>query len=154
MKILASLLAVSATLLLGAAVLVPQDKEQDAAKAKADAAKAVKVRTLLTLTGADKMGKQMLKQMMAQFAKMPQLPEGFADKFVELAKKEDLVSMIVPVYVKHLEEKDIDATIEYFGTPSGKRWLAAQPKILQESTTIGQKWGQQLAMKVMRELRK
>ena len=130
---------------------------QDAAPAlpqEQKSSKEIKVRELLELTGAAKMGKQMMDQMMTQFRRMPGLPEGFAEKFMEAAKPEDLVELIVPIYLKHVEERDLDATLEFFRTDSGKRWLAAQPAILQESVKVGQAWGQKLAMKVLAELRK
>jgi hypothetical protein len=118
------------------------------------AAKEAKVRELLEVTGAAQMGKQAMEQMMQAFDSMPNLPEGFAAKFLELAKPEQLVELIVPIYMKHVDTNDLDTLLAFFRTPSGKRWIQAQSPIMKESMEAGQKWGQELAMKVMEELNK
>lgn len=135
----------------------PQDPKPAAAaqdpKAGA-AAKETKVRELLEATGAAQMGKQAMEQMMQAFESMPNLPEGFAAKFLELAKPEQLVEMIVPIYMKHIDSNDLDSLLTFFRTPAGKRWIEAQGPMMKESMEAGQKWGQELAMKVMEELNK
>lgn len=100
------------------------------------------------------MGKQAMEQMMQAFESMPNLPEGFAAKFLELAKPEQLVEMIVPIYMKHVDSGDLDTLLAFFRTPSGKRWIQVQNPMMKESMEAGQKWGQELAMKVMEELNK
>jgi hypothetical protein len=125
----------------------PQDKAQDKAKR-------AKVLKLMEMTGAAKMGKEIMDQMMAQFDRMPGLPEGFVKKFSELAKPEDLVKLVVPIYMKHVTEKDLDAVIAFFSTDAGKRWLAVQPKIVKESMAAGQKWGRELGRRTVLELQK
>ena len=111
-----------------------------------------KIRKLLELTGGEDLAKQVLDHTMAQFRQMPNLPPGFADKFHELAKKEDIVSMYVPIYMRHLEEKDVDAAIRFFSSPAGRSFVKAQPAIVQESMAAGQKWGETLARRAMAEL--
>ncbi len=111
-----------------------------------------KVRKLLLLTGADQMGKQMLDTMLQQFDQMPGLPPGFTAKFRELAIKEDLAEMVVPVYMKHLAEPDLDATIKFYESAAGKNFVKAQPAIVAESTKIGENWGRALAERAMKEL--
>lgn len=120
--------------------------------ADAKATKEQKVRQFLQLTGADALGKQMMDSMMGEFARMPGLPPGFTAKFRELAMKEDLVAMLIPVYMKNLEEKDLDGLITFYQSPAGKKFIAAQPVILQESMAIGQKWGTDLAQRAMKEV--
>jgi hypothetical protein len=56
--------------------------------------------------------------------------------------------------MKHVEERDLDGVLKFFRSELGRRWLAAQPKIFQESQRVGQQWGRELAMRVMAELRK
>lgn len=111
-----------------------------------------KIRKLLQLTGAEDLGKQTMDQMMLQFETMPGLPPGFARKFRELAMQQDLVSMLIPVYAKNLEEKDIDGAIVFYESDEGRAVSRAQPIIVRESMQIGQQWGQDLAMKTMKAL--
>ena len=138
------------TIFVAATPTLLQDKQvsQDKPDKKA------KIHKLLEVTGAANMGKTMMDQMMAQFDKMPGLPAGFAKKFSELAKPKDIVKLIVPIYMKHVEERDIDAILGFFSTDSGKRWLAAQPKIMQASMKVGQEWGRELGARTARELQK
>ncbi|MCB9882685.1 MAG: DUF2059 domain-containing protein [Planctomycetes bacterium] len=115
------------------------------------------VRTLMKLTGAAEMGKEVMDQMMDQFDKMKatgMLPEGFAAKFKELAKPEQLVEMVVPIYAKHLDKETLAAAIEFYASEKGKKFAAAQRLITRDSTTAGQEWGQKLGMRVMQELQR
>lgn len=111
-----------------------------------------KVRRLMELTGAEDAGKQMLEMMTEQFAHMPHIPKGFMEKFRELAERQSMVDMLVPVYMKHLNEEDLDAAIAFHESPAGKRFLAAQPQVMQEAKEVGEKWGVRLAEQTLREL--
>ena len=113
-----------------------------------------KVRKLLEVTGAAATGKQVLDSMMDQFAKLPDLPPGFVDKFKEIADGKQRFDLIVPIYLKHLDEETIDAGIAYYESPAGKKFLKAQPAIVQESMAAGQKWGGELAQKALKALEK
>ena len=123
-----------------------------APSASGQANKEAKVRKLIELTGGEDLAKQMLDSMMSEISKSPDLPPGFAEKFRELAMKEDIVSMYVPIYVKHVQDADLDAAIAFYSTPSGKRFVKAQPAILQESMAVGQQWGERLGKKAMEEI--
>jgi len=111
-----------------------------------------KVRELMNLTGAGNLGKQRMNEMMGQFKKMNRLPKGFAEEFLEVAKPDDLVDLIVPIYVEHVRERDLDAVIAFFKTESGKRWIGSQPKIMAESMKAGQEWGRKLAAETLEAL--
>jgi hypothetical protein len=111
-----------------------------------------KVRKLMALTGAEDTGKQMLDIMTGHFEQMPHIPKGFTEKFREVAEQESIVDLLVPVYMKHLSEEDLDAAITFHESPAGKRFLAAQPLLLQEAKEVGEKWGVSLAEKTLRAL--
>jgi hypothetical protein len=83
---------------------------------------------------------------------MPHIPKGFMEKFRELAERQSMVDMLVPVYMKHLNEEDLDAAIAFHESPAGKRFLAAQPQVMQEAKEVGEKWGVRLAEQTLREL--
>ena len=93
-----------------------------------------------------------MEQMKRAFEAMPNLPDGILDKFLEMAKPEEIVEMIVPIYMKHVDSADPDSLLAFFRTPADKRWIQAQRPIMKESMEVGQKWGQELAMKVMEKL--
>lgn len=111
-----------------------------------------KVRQLMALTGAEATGQQMIDMMTGHFQQMAKIPPGFMEKFRELAAQESIVDMLVPVYMKNFSEEDLDAAIAFHGSPAGKRFLAAQPMLLQEAKEVGEQWGVRLAEKTLRAL--
>lgn len=123
-----------------------------ASKAKADASKEQKIRTLLDLVGVSKLGVQVMDAMLDQFEQLPDLPKGFITEFKKLAKPEQLVDMIVPIYSRHFEEADIDGLIEFYKSPVGQKFIKAQPQMTKESMEAGQQWGEILARQVLQKL--
>ncbi len=136
MKQLYTFLALSCFLLIAA----PASAQDDAQKEKL-------VREMMELTGAADIGMQVLDGMLAQLESSG-VPPQFVDKFRELAKPEDLVELIVPLYVRTYNKKTLRAAITFYKTPAGKALLAGTPLITQESMILGQKWGAELAAKV------
>ena len=138
-------LVVAALAALSLPVLSRADNDESKAREK-------KVRELLEITGAARQGKQMLGMMLQQFKQMPRMDPKFLDRFAKAAKPEDLINLIVPVYMKHLDAETVDAAIAFYKTPEGRKFVRAMPEIQRESTVAGQRWGQQLALKVLREI--
>lgn len=141
------LCAASCLVLCLAAFSSPQDKGTSQDQERVDA----KIHELMRVSGAGDLGKQVMDQMLDAFRGMPNLPEGFLEKFRKSVDVQELVDLIVPVYRTHLDEATLDAVLAFAATPEGKKFYAAQPAILKESMAIGQKWGQEVAMKVLRD---
>ncbi|AKI98996.1 Hypothetical protein AA314_00623 [Archangium gephyra] len=121
-------------------------------EAQATQRKQRKVRRLMVLTGAEDTGRQMLEMMTSHFEQSSSIPPGFMEKFREAAQQESIVDLLVPVYMKHFSEEDLDAAITFHESPAGKRFLAAQPRVLQEAKEVGEQWGVRLAEKALRAL--
>ncbi|WP_257461848.1 DUF2059 domain-containing protein [Archangium lipolyticum] len=111
-----------------------------------------KVRKLMVLTGAEDTGRRMLDSMTQHFGEMSNIPSGFLEKFREVAAQEPIVELLVPVYMNHFSEEDLDAAIAFHESPAGKRFLAAQPLVMQEAMQLGEQWGLRLAEKTLRAL--
>jgi uncharacterized protein len=62
------------------------------------------------------------------------------------------VDLIVPVYDRNLTHDDIKELIRFYETPTGRKFVSVLPKITQESMAVGEKWGRDLAMRVMTKL--
>ena len=139
--------AIAAALALTFAVPAPANQDAKSTKEQ-------KVRKLLEVTGAAGSGKQVMDAMLDAFSKSPNLPEGFIEKFKEVAKPEALVEIVVPIYMKHLDEETIDAGIAFYESPAGKKFVKAQPGLLKESMEAGQKWGAEAAQKTLQALEK
>jgi hypothetical protein len=117
-------------------------------------AKEKKIRRLLEVTGTAAMGRQVMDAMLDQFSKSADIPEGFIQKFKETANPDSLVEILVPIYVRNLDEETLDGTITFFESPAGKKFIKAQPIIMKESMDAGQKWGSEAAHKALKALEK
>lgn len=67
-------------------------------------------------------------------------------------RTEELVDLIVPVYDRNLSQDDVKELIRFYESQAGKKFVAGLPKITQESMVVGEKWGRQLAERVMKKL--
>jgi uncharacterized protein len=124
--------------------------------AQAQQATEATVRELLAATGSANMGKQMMDNLFAQFRK--DIKDSKANSFFEGMAAEintnTLIEMIVPVYQKNYTEQELRAAIDFYKTPNGKKMLEKTPLVMQESMEIGQKWGREIAEKVMDRMEK
>lgn len=148
MKIPLALVTLLGTLAAGTVGAAPERQDPPTPPSN----KEMKIRKLLDTTGAAATGKQVMDAMLNEFGKSNNLPEGFIEKFKETARPDTLVEIIVPIYLKHLDEDTVDGAIAFFESPAGKKFLKAQPEILKESMEAGQKWGAESARKTLRAL--
>jgi hypothetical protein len=111
------------------------------------------IRKLLRITGSGELGTQVMGQMIGNMKKaMPQVPDKFWADFMKEVHTDELVDLIVPVYDRNLTQGDITELIHFYESPTGKKFVSVLPKITQESMGVGEKWGRDLAMKVMAKL--
>lgn len=66
---------------------------------------------------------------------------------------DDLVTLLAPVYEKHLTENDLNEVIKFYNSPAGKKLAQKTPGIMQDSMQAGQVWGRQIAEKVQAKLK-
>lgn len=112
------------------------------------------IRRLLDLTGAGQLGMQVMSNMIPQFKQMlPNVPEQFWADFAKKLNPNELVDLVVPIYDRQLSHGDIKQIIAFYQSPAGKRLVAAQPQITQESMDVGREWGAKLGQKVQDELK-
>lgn len=141
------LAAIGVIVVLGGAVQAAEDAPKQETQKQKD------IRKLLTITGSGELGQQVMGQMMASFKKsMPQVPEKFWSDFMKEVHTSELVDLIVPVYDRNLTHDDVKELIRFYETPTGKKFVTVLPKITQESMGVGEKWGRDLAMRVMVKL--
>jgi uncharacterized protein len=115
-----------------------------------DKGKEATARELMDLTGAGEMGIQVMDQMLSALQTNPNIPDGFIEKFQEMATPEDLVDLVVPIYTKHLDEKTMKAAIKFYKTTEGRKLIGAIPVITKESGVAGQEWGKKLGEAAMK----
>ncbi|MBO9660309.1 MAG: DUF2059 domain-containing protein, partial [Chitinophagaceae bacterium] len=84
---------------------------------------------------------------------LPQVPDAFWDKMLEMAKPEALADLVIPVYVKHYSDEDVMELIRFYKTPVGKKVIEKMPLVLQECLAIGGKWGEKIAQDIIEKLK-
>ena len=112
------------------------------------------VHELLKQTGALSMAQQMLSKMVPMLKKMaPNAPENFWQVFQSKNHVASLISLLVPIYQKHLTQTDIDQLLVFYKSPVGKKFVAQQPAIMEASMVAGQEWGRRVAQQTLEELK-
>lgn len=68
-------------------------------------------------------------------------------------KPEGFIDLVAPVYAKHFEEAELDALIEFYASPVGKKTIEKLPLITAESMAAGQVWGESIAKRAIEKLK-
>ena len=83
------------------------------------------------------------------------LSDDYFDEFVKEAKTtgfEEISAQLVPIYLKHFTEAEIDGIIAFYESEVGRAMAEKSPVIMQESMQIGQQWGREMGMKIAQQL--
>jgi len=123
-------------------------------------AKRYAIRHLMELTGASKMelslGAFLSQQLYAIIDdRDDQVPaevyEIIVDQTGRLVAERlpELLDEIVPIYHRQFTHDEIRELIVFYRTDVGQKTLRALPRIIEESSTLGQQWGQILGMELV-----
>lgn len=117
-------------------------------------AKQQDIHKLLVLSGSGDLGVQTMKQLTQIYSQMlPNVPQKFWEEFAKEVDANSLIELIVPIYDKHFTHEDVKGLIEFYQTPVGKKLIAVQPLLTQESQQAGEKWGMEIGQKVAERLK-
>lgn len=101
---------------------------------------------------------QVMTQLFAVFkSQFSEVPAEFWDRLqkeMSTSMEKDFVGMLAPIYQKYLTLEDMKAIITFYESPAGKKVAASQTGIATESFQVGQKWGEQIGLKVQEQLKK
>ena len=115
-----------------------------------------KVKTYFELSGSQGAFQEAIKGMIGQMrVTRTDVPQSVWDEFENefmSTSIDELVGLIAPIYNRHFTEEDLDAIIEFYNTPAGKKLGEKTPIITQESMTAGQQWGMQVGQKIVNKL--
>ena len=64
------------------------------------------------------------------------------------AKPNELRDLLVPIYMKHLDMKMLDALISFYGSPAGKRYLERESEIMSDVSRVRMKWLTELVSRI------
>ena len=123
-------------------------------KQSAEAEKNRDINKLLKLSGSGELGVQVMGQLAQAYSQMmPNVPQKFWDEFLAEADADSLVQLVVPIYAKHFSHDEIKELIVFYQSSVGKKMVAVQPQIVQESQLVGEKWGAEIGVRVMERLK-
>jgi uncharacterized protein len=111
----------------------------------------------LEASGSMEAFKTAIGSMMGSFKKMKtEVPDQFwKDAEAEFSKTslDELVTLLAPVYQKHLTEADLNEVIKFYNSPTGKKLAEKTPGIMTDSMQAGQVWGQKIGQAVAEKLK-
>lgn len=111
------------------------------------------IRELLEVSGAAKVGVQVMEAMTVQFKQMlPNVPTEFWDEAMKEFKSDALIDLVIPIYKKYYTHDEVKQLIAFYKTPLGQKVTNTLPAITQESMEAGQQWGQEIGMKIAQKL--
>jgi len=98
------------------------------------------------------MNKQITSIMVAKNPKKEkEVRQLMGEILAEMSKtKHDMNDKVAEIYAKHFTLDEMRKLMAFKKTPLGQKMERKMPIIMKESMSIGQKWGQQIAMKIMR----
>lgn len=112
------------------------------------------IKTLLEITGSGKIGKQVIKQMIAGFQQnYSSIEKKFFEDFEKEINEDELVNLVIPVYDKYYTHDDIKQLIAFYHSPLGKKQISIMPSITSDSYAAGQQWGRSIAEKILTRMK-
>jgi uncharacterized protein len=129
---------------------------------KPDAAKDAAIRHLMDITETSKMGDNIsmyvtnqVRQVLSQALppdRLAKLMASFSQKLSATAPTSAVTDAAVPIYAKAFSMEDIQALIQFYESPLGKRVVKALPQVAQESEQLGVQMQQKGAMTVLQDM--
>lgn len=111
-------------------------------------------RQLLVLMGSGKLALQVMNNMIATYKyTRPEIPTTFWDDFMKEVNADELIDLVVPVYVKYYTDEELLQLITFYNSPLGKKVISTLPLISQESYQIGTEWGRRIGEKMANRLK-
>ena len=117
----------------------------------------------LEITGAEKLGGQLVEQVMRAVGQgmrqgNPDVPQRVVDVAIEVARdlftKEfgSLMPRMVAAYGKVLTHGEVRQLIAFYETPLGRRLIEVAPQLQQAGSQAGQEWAQALSPRLQEEI--
>ncbi len=105
---------------------------------------------LMKITGSADVAMQVMRQMLeAMKGLAPDVPPSFWDEFLAEVDPQEFTELMIPVYAKHFTRADIQELIRFYESPVGQKFIREQAGVTQDSMAVGQRWGEDLARRVM-----
>ena len=126
----------------------------ETAPAEDAADKMAAISRLLEITGAIQMGQQIIDQTLTlQQQSNPSVPTEVWAEIRDELKLDDFRPAMLEIYDRHFSAADIEGLLAFYESALGRRLLAKQPEILQDSMAAGQAWAGEVQAKLLERLR-
>lgn len=83
---------------------------------------------------------------------MRDVPSKFWDEVRKEIDLDKFIELIIPVYDKHFSNEELEGLIAFYQAPLGKKLLAELPLIMRETSVVGDKYGQEVANRVIKRM--
>jgi uncharacterized protein len=70
-----------------------------------------------------------------------------------IKSEEDVLASAAKVLTAHMSEEELKATVNFFDSPAGKKFLAAQPAVIQEVGGLARAWHDKLSTDILARVR-
>jgi uncharacterized protein len=117
---------------------------------------------LMKVTGVDKqfdtlipaLMQQMTHLLITQNPKEEQLIRTLQGRITQrfATDKQNLLDQAAVIYAKHFTQEEIREVSAFYKTGVGERFVQATPEIMAEMMPLGQRWGREIAEKVIQEM--
>ena len=111
---------------------------------------------MFEMSGTQETYQAMISQMFTMFQKQyPNVPaETWEELEMEFKYKsmQELVTLLAPVYEKHLTIDDLRDIVKFYKTPAGIKLRNSAPSITTESMQIGQQWGMKIGEEFVKKM--
>ena len=145
--------SLAASLVTMVLVLSPCARGEDSTQSP-PSQKQVEIRRLLDLTQGLVQGAQIVDQLFAmQQRASPNVPPRVWEAIRQKFNVAELEPIVISIYERHFTEGEIRNLIAFYETPTGKKLIAKQPKIRQESMQAGQMWATKVLEQIKTELK-
>lgn len=128
-----------------------------AASAQDNASYTAALNKLMDVSGTRQSFKTIVPQMLKMFkSQQSAIPEEFwteMDSELNKMNGDDLVTMMLPVYQKHMTEADLKGIIAFYESPVGRKYAEKTPLITQESMAAGQEWGKKIGERIISKMK-
>jgi uncharacterized protein len=119
-------------------------------------------RELLEVTGATKGAEIMMNAMSKSLLQLFSNANPGKEKEVSIAfdlllkrmlgRAHEMLELTAPLYAERFSTAELKEAIAFYKSPTGAKFIATQPQILEQSIAIGQSWGRQIGEEFRVEL--
>lgn len=111
------------------------------------------IRQMMELSGAGKLGIQVMEAMSTQFQRsLPEVPTEFWKEVMKEVNPDKMIDLIIPIYKKHFTQAEVQQLITFYKSPIGQKVSATLPAVTAESMEVGEQWGQEIAAIALKRL--